>query len=82
MLPYSLHRDVAQRIYYTYGPAVQIVFCLSSVLSLVIFIILIVKRKSVGLNKKVLPIWLYLLFGLGVMVIQMKHPELVITTAM
>ena len=27
-------------------------------------------------------IWLYLLFGLGVMVIQMKHPELVITTAM
>ena len=82
VLPYSLHRDVAQRIYYTYGPAVQIVFCLSSVLSLVIFIILIVKRKSVGLNKKVLPIWLYLLFGLGVMVIQMKHPELVITTAM
>ena len=82
VLPYSLHRDVAQRIYYTYGPAVQIVFCLSGVLSLVIFIILIVKRKSVGLNKKVLPIWLYLLFGLGVMVIQMKHPELVITTAM
>ena len=82
VLPYSLHRDVAQRIYYTYGTAVQIVFCLSSVLSLVIFIILIVKRKSVGLNKKVLPIWLYLLFGLGVMVIQMKHPELVITTAM
>ena len=82
VLPYSLHRDVTQRIYYTYGPAVQIVFSLSSTLSLVIFLILIVKRKSVGLNKKVLPIWLYLLFGLGVMVIQMKHPELIITTAM
>ena len=82
MLPYNLHRDVVQKIYYTYGPAVQVIFFLSAILSLVIFIILIAKRKSVGLNKKVLPIWLYLLFGLGVMVIQMKYPELVITTTM
>lgn len=82
MLPYNLHRDVVQKIYYTYGPAVQVVFFLSAILSLVIFAILIAKRKSIGLNKKVLPIWLYLLFGLGVMVIQMKYPELVITTTM
>lgn len=82
MLPYNLHRDVVQKIYYTYGPAVQVVFFLSAILSLVIFAILIAKRKSVGLNKKGLPIWLYLLFGLGVMVIQMKYPELVITTTM
>lgn len=82
MLPYNLHRDVVQKIYYTYGPAVQVVFFLSAILSLVIFAILIAKRKSVGLNKKVLPIWLYLLFGLGVMVIQMKYPELAITTTM
>ena len=82
LLPYNLHRDVEQKIYYTYGPAVQIIFYLSGILSLVIFVILISKRKSVGLNKKVLPIWLYLLFGLGVMVIQMKYPELVITTTM
>lgn len=82
MLPYNLHRDVVQKVYYTYGPAVQVVFFLSAILSLVIFAILIAKRKSVGLNKKVLPIWLYLLFGLGVMVIQMKYPELVITTTM
>lgn len=82
MLPYNLHRDVVQKIYYTYGPAAQVVFFLSAILSLVIFAILIAKRKSVGLNKKVLPIWLYLLFGLGVMVIQMKYPELVITTTM
>lgn len=82
LLPYNLHRDVEQKIYYTYGPAVQIIFYLSGILSLVIFVILISKRKSVGLNKKVLPIWIYLLLGLGVMVIQMKSPELVITTAM
>ena len=82
LLPYNLHRDVDLRIYYTYGPAVQIIFSLSGILSLIIFTILIVKRKNVGLSKKVLPIWLYLLFGLGVMAIQMKHPELVITTAM
>lgn len=82
VLPYSLHRDVSQKIYYTYGPAVQTIFTLSGILSLVIFTILIVKRKNGGLSKKVIPIWLYLLLGLGVMVIQMKHPELVITTAM
>lgn len=82
VLPYSLHRDVSQKIYYTYGPAVQTIFTLSGILSLVIFTILIVKRKNGGLSKKVIPIWLYLLFGLGVMVVQMKHPELVITTAM
>ena len=82
VLPYSLHRDVSQKIYYTYGPAVQTIFTLSGILSLVIFTILIVKRKNGGLSKKVIPSWLYLLFGLGVMVIQMKHPELVITTAM
>ena len=82
LLPYDLHRDVVQRIYYTYGPAVQIIFLLSGLLSLIIFVILIVKRKNAGLKKKVIPIWLYLIFGLGVMVIQMKHPELVITTAM
>lgn len=82
LLPYNLHRDVEQKIYYTYGPAVQIIFYLSGILSLVIFVILISKRKSVGLNKKVLPIWIYLLLGLGVMVIQMKYPELVITTDM
>lgn len=82
LLPYNLHRDVEQKIYYTYGPAVQIIFYLSGILSLVIFVILISKRKSVGLNKKVLPIWIYLLLGLGVMVIQMKYPGLVITTAM
>ena len=80
--PYNLYRDVSQRIYYTYGPAVQTVFFSSEILSLVIFIILIIKRKNAGLNKKVIPIWTFLLLGLGVMFIQMKHPELVITTAM
>ena len=42
VLPYSLHRDVSQKIYYTYGPAVQTIFTLSGILSLVIFTILIV----------------------------------------
>lgn len=52
LLPYNLHRDVEQKIYYTYGPAVQIIFYLSGILSLVIFVILISKRKSVGLIKR------------------------------
>ena len=82
ILPYSLYRDVSQKIYYTYGTAVQIVFCLSTTLSVIIFIILILKRKNDKLNKKVIPIWTYLILGKITMFIQMKHPELVITTAM
>ena len=82
LLPYSLHRDIIKKVYYTYGPAVQMVFFVSSLLSLVIFLILIIKRKNEDLAKKVLPIWLYLLFGLAVMFVQMKHPEIVITTTM
>ncbi len=82
ILPYDLHRDVAHKIYYTYGPAVQLIFSLSSVLSIVIFIILIAKRKNTRLRKKAIPIWLFLLLGLAVMIIQMRCPELVITTAM
>ena len=82
ILPYSLYRDVSQKIYYTYGTAVQIVFYLSSTLSVIIFIILILKRKNDKLNKKVIPIWTYLVLGMITMFIQMKHPELVITTAM
>ena len=46
ILPYSLYRDVSQKIYYTYGTAVQIVFCLFITLSVIIFIILILKRKN------------------------------------
>ena len=82
ILPYSLYRDVSQKIYYAYGTAVQIVFCLSTTLSVIIFIILILKRKNDKLNKKVIPIWTYLILGMITMFIQMKHPELVITTAM
>ena len=81
ILPYSLYRDVSQKIYYTYGTAVQIVFYLSSTLSVIIFIILILKRKNNKLNKKVIPIWTYLVLGMISMFIQMKHPELVITAA-
>ena len=81
ILPYSLYRDVSQKIYYTYGTAVQIVFYLSSTLSVIIFMILILKRKNNKLNKKVIPIWTYLVLGMISMFIQMKHPELVITAA-
>ena len=69
ILPYSLYRDVSQKIYYTYGTAVQIVFCLSTTLSVIIFIILILKRKNDKLNKKVIPIWTYLILGMITMFI-------------
>ncbi len=81
ILPYELYRDVSNRIYYTYGDAVQLTFMCSGIMSSIIFFILIIKRKQIT-SKKALPIYLFLMFGLGTMVVQMIHPELVITTVM
>ena len=81
ILPYELYRNINERIYYTYGSAVEFTFMISSVLSAIIFLILIIKHKKISL-KKATPVYLFLLFGLAIMFIQIIHPELVITAAM
>ena len=80
ILPIQLYRDVANRIYYTYGDSVQFIFLLSGLLTTVMFILLLIKRRVVS-QKKATPIYLFIAFGLVSMIVQMSHPELVITTA-
>ena len=81
ILPYDLYRNISEKIAYTSGDAVQFTFMASGLLSIIIFIILIVKNKKITM-KKAMPIYLFLGFGLLAMIIQMFKPELVITTAM
>ena len=80
-LPNYLYRDGVNHIYYTYGFGVNFTFIVSAILSIILFMIVIIKRAKIT-KKKSVPILLFLLFGLIGMFIQMTHPELVITTVM
>ena len=48
ILPYELYRNINERIYYTYGSAVEFTFMMSSVLSAIISLILIIKHKNIS----------------------------------
>ncbi len=79
--PQNLYRDPINRIYYTYGIAPQVVYLSSFIISSVVGLILIFKRKDV-IKKKTMPIYLFILFGVISMTIQIFRPELVITACM
>ncbi len=81
ILPFDLYRDVAQRIYYTHNGAVNFVFAYAGIIGLFMFIILIIKRKTIS-KKKSIPLWIFIIFGLILTYVQMKKPEIVITAAM
>ena len=80
-LPQDLYRDPINRVYYTYGMAPQFVYIASSIISTFIGLILIIKRKTL-IRKKIIPLYLFILFGIISMVVQMFRPELVITGCM
>ena len=76
-LPFSLYRDVNNSIYYTYGLAIDYVFCISGIICMIMLLLLIIKSKKVIL-KKAIPIYLMILFGLIAAAIQKYNPGLVI----
>ncbi|MGM9882532.1 MAG: response regulator [Bacilli bacterium] len=79
--PYYLYRDVENKMYYTYGPAINYVYISSALGCLFIGIILFIKRRNIS-KKKSIPIYLFMLFGIVSAVIQMFRPEIVIITVM
>ncbi len=80
MLPYSLYRDMTNKIFYTYGTGVNYIFVISSIISAAIFGLLIIKHREVSI-KKATPLYLFVITGLMIMFIQIVHPELVVTGA-
>ena len=59
-LPIELHRDVINKIYFTYGMAVSYTFIISSLFSLLLFFMVLINIKKISL-KKALPILLFLI---------------------
>jgi len=80
-LPYSLFREVANKIYYTTGMAVNFIFISSAIVCVLMVFILIWKRKKITM-KKAIPIYVFLAFGNIATIIQRINPELVIITTM
>ena len=79
LLPFQLYTDNINAIYYTIGPAINFTFMLSTIIIL-IMIFLVVKYRNKSDKKKLIPILLFVIFGLFAAMLQMSHPELVITT--
>ena len=79
VLPFELYTDSANGIYYTTGPAITFTFLLSSLI-ITIMIFLVIKYWKKSDKKKLIPILLFAIFGMFAAILQMAHPELVITT--
>ena len=79
IMPYELYRDVEDRIYYTFGMAINVTFIFSFIVGVILFTILIIKRKEIS-KKKTIPIWVFLVFASISGITQAIHPELVITS--
>ncbi len=78
--PFELYRNVMESVYYVHGLATNITFIYSMVLSVLMTLILIIKHNSIDV-KKSMPIWLFLVLGIVMMIIQMINQSLVITVA-
>ena len=70
ILPFDLYRNPDKAVYYSYGIAPQITFIYSTFISVIMFFILIIKRKNIN-TKKTIPIWVFLILGIFMMFIQM-----------
>ena len=79
ILPFKLYTDNVKGIYYTTGPAIDFTFILSAII-ITIMIFLVIKYWKKSDKKKLIPILLFAIFGFFAAVLQMSHPELVITT--
>lgn len=79
VLPFELYVDSVNGIYYTTGPAILFTFLLSSLI-ITIMIFLVIKYWKKSDKKKLIPILLFAIFGMLAAILQMSHPELVITT--
>ena len=79
--PYDLYRDSVNRIYYTYGSAIDLCFNISKIICIIMFLILIIKFKKIS-KKKAIPIYMLIVFGVISAIIQNIHPDIIIIASM
>ena len=77
-LPINSVVDVGSNIYYSKGLAVNFTYLVTSVTSSILFFMLFIKKSKIE-TKKVMPLFFYMFFGFISMIVQIKHPEFVIS---
>lgn len=81
ILPFNLFRDVKNKIYYTFGTAINMTFTLSGILIVIMLILIIFNIKKIR-NGKIIPIFLFMIFGMIAVIIQKYNPSLIIIAPM
>ena len=76
-MPYQLHRDVANSIYYTYGTGINCVYVISSILMALIVLFSLINIKKIK-HTKFIPIITLIIFGMISSFLQQNNPEIII----
>ena len=80
-LPVQFNMNTLGYVMYSYGPSVNIVFC-SSTLYIILMLTCLVKNFKNIKSKKYLPIYVYMVIGVLVGIIQKLYPEILAFTSM
>ena len=78
---YELYSDVSNKVYYTFGPAIDLTFIISGIICVFMVLILIYNFKKIS-KKKSIPIYLLIISGTVSALIQHSNPEILIITSM
>ena len=81
LLPFGLFRDVSNKVYYTYGIAINMTFIISAILLILMFILLVLNIKKLN-KKKIAPIFMFMFFGIIATIIQQNEPSIIIIAPM
>lgn len=81
VLPVQFNINDLGYVMYSYGPSVNIVFISSTLYIILMFTCLIRNFKNIK-NKKYLPIYVYIVIGVLVGIVQKLHPEILAFTSM
>lgn len=77
VMPFELHLDHINSIYYSFGTAVDFTFTLSGILMAVMSALVIINIKKLE-KQKIIPIVLFIIFGLVADYIQKNNPSFII----
>lgn len=81
VLPVQFNINDLGYVMYSYGPSVNIVFISSTLYIILMFTCLIRNFKNIK-SKKYLPIYVYMVIGVLVVIVQKLHPEILAFTSM
>lgn len=79
-MPFGLYKDEIRNAYYTSGLAIDATYIISIIIMIIMALIIIIKHKSINL-KKVIPIFIFMLFGGLSAYIQRSTPSIIIIPA-